>query len=112
MATSSSSSLSTEMWASLGDEPNQPSQFNFPKRTFDEKKPIHLSFQSSWLVKWPWIHYDQVNDRPYCFTCTKASKIRKMPTFAYNRSEEAFVSRGYSIWKDASGDRKGTFPCH
>jgi hypothetical protein len=39
----------------------------------------------------------------------KASKVGNLPTFANNRSEEVSVSRGYSNWKDASGDGKVLF---
>jgi len=33
----------------LGDKPNQPKLFPFPKRKFDDQKPTFRSFQSSWF---------------------------------------------------------------
>ena len=58
MASNSSSSGSP-----LGDQPNQPSSFTFPKRKIGEKHPVYRSFQPSWFRKYPWLHYDQVNDK-------------------------------------------------
>ena len=101
MASSSSSSGS-----SLGDQPNQPSSFSFPKRKLGEKHPVYRSFQPSWFWKYPWQHYDQVNDKAFCFTCLKASKIGNLKVC------DAFLSRGYTNWKDASGDKRGGFSTH
>ena len=102
--------LDNQARISLGYQPNQPKSFTFPKRTFGLKKPIYRSFQSSWFTKWPWLHYDQVNDKVFCFTCLKASTTGILSSGAYNRSDDAFVNRGYTNWKDASGDKKGGFP--
>ena len=106
MASSSSSSGS-----SLGDQPNQPSSFSFPKRKFGEKHPVYRSFQPSWFRKYPWLHYDQVNDKAFCFTCLKASKIGNLKVCA-SKGDDTFLSRGYTNWKDASGDKCGGFSTH
>ena len=37
----------------LGDKPNHPKTFMFPKQKFGDKKPTYRSFQSSWFEKWP-----------------------------------------------------------
>jgi len=65
MAASSSSSAGAEEVA-IGDKASQPSSFSFPKRKFGEKNPVYRSFQSSWFKKWPWLHYDQANDKAFC----------------------------------------------
>ena len=75
MATSASDSASSDVLQTLGDQPNQPTAFSFPKRDFGKKNPVSRSFPASWFKKWPWLHYDQTNDRAFCFTCMKASKL-------------------------------------
>ena len=50
----------------LGDKPNHPKTFTFPKRKFGDKKPTYRSFQSfqsSWFEKWPWITYNETENR-------------------------------------------------
>ena len=47
---------------------------HFRKRKFGEARPVFRCFQAAWFKKWPWIRYDQVNDKAFCFTCVKASK--------------------------------------
>ena len=97
----------------LGDQPNQPKSFTFPKRTFGLKKPIYRSFQCSWFTKWPWLHYDQVNDKVYCFTCVKASTTGLLSSGAYKQVRRCLrKSWLYTNWKDASGAKKGGFPSH
>ena len=57
------------------DQPNQPLSFVFPNRKFGEKHLVYRSFQSASFKKWPWLHYDQTNDKVYCFVCMKVSKV-------------------------------------
>ena len=73
MAPSSKSSQSTEVDGEIGDQANQPASFAFPKIKFGEKNPVSRLFQSSWFKKWPWLHYDQAEDRAFCFVCMKSS---------------------------------------
>ena len=54
---------------------NQPTAFSLLKSNFGEARPVFRSFQTAWIKKWPCIHYDQVNDKTFCFTCVKASKL-------------------------------------
>ncbi len=49
----------------LGDGPNQPTSFKFPKRKFGQKNPVFRCVQSAWFQKWPWLHYDQVEDKMF-----------------------------------------------
>ena len=35
-----------------------------------------------------------------------------MSSHAFNRSDDAFVNRGYIDWKDTSGNKKGGFPSY
>ena len=111
MATSASDSASSDVLQTLGDQPNQPTAFSFPKRDFGKKNPVSRSFQASWFRKWPWLHYDQTNDRAFCFTCMKALKLGNLKVCA-SKSDDAFLTRGYTNWKDACGDKSGGFPSH
>ena len=106
-----SSSGSSGVVDSLGNQPNQPATFSFPKKEFGKKNPVSRSFQATWFKKWPWLHYDQTNDRAFCFTCMKASKLGNLKVCA-SKGDDAFSTRGYTNWKDACGDKTGGFPSH
>ena len=96
----------------VGDKPNQPSSFNFPKRKFGATKPVFRSFQSSWFNKWPWLHYDQAEDRVFCHACVQALKKGSVTRSLATKAEGAFLTRGYTNWKDAAGEKRGGFPTH
>ena len=51
------------------------------------------------------------NNLAFCFTCVKASKLENVKICA-SRRDNAFLSRGFSNWKDACGDKTGRFPVH
>ena len=51
----------------LGDKPNHPKSFLFTKRKFGDKKLTYGSFQSSWFEKWPWLTYNETDDKAFCF---------------------------------------------
>lgn len=105
-ASSSSGASSLEEHQSLGEHPNQPMLPSFPRRLFGVKSPVFRSFQSSWYKRWPWIHYDPASDTAYCFTCLKAKKLGMLKACA-SKGEDAFLSRGYTNWKDVSGKHGG-----
>jgi len=96
----------------IGDKPNQPRLKSFPKQSFGVKTVSNQSFQAAWFDKWKWIHYDQVNDRAFCYTCVLAMKQGKMKRFNASPSKVTFISTGYCNWKDASGDKHGRFKLH
>ena len=50
----------------FGDKPNHPKTFMFPKQKFGDKKPTYRSFQSLWVKKWPWITYNEMDDKAFC----------------------------------------------
>ena len=58
----------------LGDKPNHPKTFAFPKRKFGDKKPTYRSFQSLWFDKWPWITYNETEDKAFCFVLRQCNK--------------------------------------
>ena len=57
------------------NKPNQPPQFDFPKREFGKTKPVKRAFQAQWFMKWKWLHYDCSRDLVFCFTLLKAMNI-------------------------------------
>ena len=85
---------------------NQPHYFSFPKRQFGKSKIVYRSFQSQWFHKWKWLHYDAASDAALCYICMNAVQKNKMPSSG--NADQAFISRGYSNWKDATGE-KGAF---
>ena len=46
----------------ISEHANQPSGYNFPKRSFGKTKVVHRAFQQSWFGKWKWLHYDSSKD--------------------------------------------------
>ena len=37
----------------IGDKPNQPVLYYFPKQKFGQTKPVFRCVQSAWFQKWP-----------------------------------------------------------
>lgn len=76
-----------------------PPSFKFPTREFGKKYVVKRSFQHSWFQKWHWIHYDENNDAAFCHNCVKACKEKKLIS---SNAESAFITKGFTNWKDAS----------
>ena len=95
--------------SNVPERPNQPMYFKFPQRQFGKKKIVKRSFQSQWFKKWQWLHYDEAQDLVFCHVCATARKTGKMTNTG--NADMAFIERGFSNWKDASGE-KGAFSCH
>ena len=109
MATAAPATSSTQIIA-IPDVPNQPASYQFPKRKFGQAKPVFRSVQPAWFVKWPWLHYDQVEDKMFCHTCALA--LKQGSTIPVARKKDAFITVGYTNWKDAAGEKSGGFPTH
>ena len=63
------------------DSPYQPGVgFKFLKHSFGKKSVAHRSFQHSWGVKWPFLHYTETNDAVYCHSRLKMFKEKKAET--------------------------------
>ena len=49
----------------IGNKPHQPnSNFSFKKREFSGFKQ---NFQHKWFTDFPWIYYNESEDKAYCF---------------------------------------------
>ena len=95
-----SSSHSAESNSSfvLPKQAHQPQRYPFPKRSFGIKR---VSFRPLWFAKWDWLHYVEDKDVVLCFTCARANNEKKLQWSA-NTADLAFISKGFSNWKDAT----------
>ena len=60
------------------ERPHHPDAgYKFPTRSFGKKTIINCSFQPSWFLKWPFLHYSKPNDVVYCHTCLRMFKEKK-----------------------------------
>ena len=53
-----------------------------------------------WFVRWSWLHYRENDDAVTCIECIRPMKQDKL-NWSSNL-DRAFISRGFSNWKDAS----------
>ena len=70
--------------------PGQLNPIKFPKRQFGK---FNRAFQGNWFNDFPWLHYDESNDKVFCHTCMRAEFEGKLRT-ARNK-DPAFVIDGY-----------------
>ena len=71
--------------------------FSFPKRTFGKAA---RSFRAEWCESFPWLHYNIEKDAAFCHLCMTADHDGKF--LACTKREPAFVSRGFTYWKEAT----------
>ena len=109
-SSSGSSTGRSHLLDNIGDKPNQPISFKFPKQKFGQTNPVFRSIQPAWLSKWPWLHYDKMEDKMFFHTCCQA--LKQGSTMRFERKKDIFLTVGYTNWKDASGEKKGGFPTH
>ena len=83
-------------------------KFKFPKRSFGKTKIVYRSFPVAWFNHWSWLHYDASHDKIFCHVCVTAFKQNLI---ASSVLELAFISRGFTNWKDATASKIG-FPSH
>ncbi|KAJ8020062.1 Zinc finger MYM-type protein 1 [Holothuria leucospilota] len=76
--------------------PHQPSEFNFPVRTYGKQ---NRAFQTHWFRSFPWLHYLETNDSVLCHTCITADKQKKL--INARNLERAFLVEGFCNWKKA-----------
>ena len=91
----------------IGDRPNQPKQFRFPDRKFGSSKVASRKFMKDWFDKFPWLHYDKLNDCAFCHTCNAAYNKGHMSTVT-DTIEPTFISIGCTNWKDALVKKRGS----
>ena len=74
--------------------------FLFPKRRFGKKD--ERSFKAEWCEdgKYPWLHYNIASDSAFCHLCMTAVHQGKL--LASTRRDPAFLSKGFTYWKEAT----------
>lgn len=80
--------------------PHQPKKYSFPARQFGNKGEKR-SFKVAWFDSWKWIDYHEVSDSVTCYYCSRASTQKLLTKGLYGKREEAFLSNGFTNWKDA-----------
>lgn len=78
--------------------PYQASSSMFPKTKFGKS---YRSFNSEWFKKHSWLHYCETTDSAFCCYCMRSAASSGRPKAA-QRVEEAFISRGFKNWKNAT----------
>ena len=91
------SSLRTLSFFDNTEEPCQPSQTFYPKRSIGGS---NRSFNKSWFATYRWLEYNQSMDACFCFPCR---------VFLANSAEKTFIQIGFPDWKTAqsTGSKKG-----
>ena len=85
----------------IGDRAHQPSSVHFPQHEFGKTSVVNC-FQRKWFERWSWLHYDQDRDLAFCFLCVVACQKNLLQTA--HCLEQAFISAGFSNWKDATAE--------
>lgn len=93
---SSSLSLSKE---SIPAQFRPPKSFSFPKRPFGSKGEKR-SFCAEWCEEFKWLHYDVDADSAFCYLCMKCQRENKF--LASTKRDPAFISRGFTYWKEGT----------
>ena len=93
----SESARACEVGSSIHLEPHQPQKLAFPKVYFGKQQ---RSFKASWFAKWKWLEWDDVKQCAFCHPCRMTS-ILGFLTFSL-KAEDAFSSRGFKNWKNAT----------
>lgn len=87
---------------SFPPKPFYPSKrFAFPVRKFGSKgeKRSSLADWCSWYM-YDWLHYDHVADAAFCFFVYESRAWKNF--MASTKQDPAFISGGYTNWKDAT----------
>ena len=76
----------------IGNAPNQPN-IVFKKTSFSGKV---RNFQYKWFQDFPWLHYNEAEDKAYCFLCIKCIK-EEISKKNFSKAI-AFTHNGFGYW--------------
>lgn len=76
----------------------KPKNIQFPKRVFGHAIKSNRQFQPDWFDIYPWLHYDERDDKAFCYDCLRA---HKKSLITQSKLEQSFISDGCTNWKDA-----------
>ena len=77
-----------------------PKTYKFPKWKFGSTVITEQSLQPQWCDSYKWLHYNKVADAAFCHLCMRAQRERKL--LSSHRREPAFITSGFTIWKEAN----------
>ena len=76
----------------IGEKPNQPN-IQFKKSLISGKM---RNFQYKWFIEFPWLHYNESEDKAYCFLCTKCIK-QNLSQKMFSKAQ-SFTYDGFNYW--------------
>ena len=85
-------------WPEVGEEPFQPRDNEFPKRSYGVKVIVFRRFQPEWFDQFPWLHWDVGCEKVFCYACVRASRQNLISS---GNADSAFISTGFQNWKEA-----------
>ena len=98
-STSSAAACISESSGQVPVKFHPPKGYSFPVRTFGTKGEKR-SFRSDWCVKYDWLHYDSTIDTAFCHLCMTTEQKKRF--LASTKRDPAFLTKGYTNWKDAT----------
>ena len=88
----------TMLFQNVGNSPHHPTRnYEFKKTKIGEQ---YRSCKIEWFDKFPWLHYDEVHDKLFCFYCIKCAEQNK--SLSSCRRKGNFIYKGFSNWKKAN----------
>ena len=94
--------LPTPREIKICSHPYQPCSQVFPEKRFGHAKPVYRSFKASLFDNrnWSnWLHWEAAEE-VYCIICRNVYALGQL-TMSRNK-ETAFITAGFSNWKDAT----------
>ena len=68
--------------------------FNFPKLVLRAR----IGVFAAWCDAFSWLHYDVATDAAFCYLCMRCEA--EMKFLASTKRELAFISKGFTYWKE------------
>ncbi|XP_056595590.1 52 kDa repressor of the inhibitor of the protein kinase-like [Triplophysa dalaica] len=78
-----------------------PEQHSYPYQKFGAKQ---LKYNVQWEKKYEWLRYSPFEDSAYCAHCLSFNKLKG--------SNFSFLTKGFTDWKNAVGEKRGIIPRH
>ena len=85
-------------------KPNQPEGMVFPFKLYGKKNPKKRSMHSHYFKQWTFLHWEEERSAVFCLPCHNVHALGM--NILARKGDEAFVSAGFTNWKDATHDFK------
>ena len=92
-------SIAMSMMSTLPEKFHPHKLFVFPKRKVGSKGEERM-FRAEWCQQYPWLHYDVEQDTAFCYLCMTAEHQNK--SLARRKRDPAFITKGFTYWKEAT----------